>query len=185
MLKRYGLKKRLVLVLGSIVALSLAIILWRAGQQRVAGGPISQPVINKADLRVEKMELAETRGGDVEWSLKAEKAEVYEKEGFAYLQNIILEYLLQGRKEVVLTGDRGRINLSKKDVFLQGNVGASYYEVQLKTDNLFWDRGKKVLVTDDAVWLKRENIEITGKGMVADINVGKIKLNKEIRTAIY
>lgn len=185
MLRRYGLRKKLVLVLGSVVALSLVFLLWRASQQRTAAGSISQTVINKADLQVEKMELSETRGGDVEWSLKAEKAEVYEKEGFAYLQNIMLEYLLQGRKEVVLTGDRGRVNLAKKNVFLQGNVGASYYEVQLKTDNLSWDRGKKVLVTDDAVWLKRENIEITGKGMVADINLGKIKLNKEIRTAIY
>ena len=162
----------------------LVVYLRQAGRQQVRG-PVLEPILNKADVEVKKMELSETEAGDLAWNLRAEKAQVYEKKGVAYLQDIILKYLLEGGEEVVLTGDKGKINLAKKNVFLEGNVDASSYQVQLRTNTLSWNREKRVLLTDDPVWLRRENIEMSGKGMVADMNLRKIKLNKEVRTEVY
>jgi len=166
------------------VVITLLVYFRQAGRQQVRRS-VSEPIVNKADVEVKKMEISETEAGDLAWNLKAEKAEVYEKEGVAYLQNIILEYLLGDGEEVVLTGDKGKINLVQKNVFLEGNVDASSYQIRLKTKTLSWNREKRMLLTDDRVWLRRENIEMSGKGMVADMNLRKIRLNKEIRTEIY
>lgn len=172
------------LILGVVLVITLLVYLRQAGRQQ-ALEPVSEPIVNKADVEVKKMEISETEAGDLAWNLKAERAQVYEKEGVAYLQNIILEYLLGDGEKVVLTGDKGKIDLAQKNVFLEGNVDASSYQVRLRTNTLSWNREKRILLTDDHVWLRRENIEMSGKGMVADMNLRKIKLNKEIRTEIY
>ena len=122
------------------------------------------------------MELLETDGEDLEWRLHAEKAEVYEEEGIAYLQQIILIYSAEGGEKIVLTGEKGKIYLPKKDVSLEGNVEASSNQIQLKTDTLLWSKEKKLVTTEKIVRIKQNNIEITGRGMVADINLLKIKL---------
>jgi LPS export ABC transporter protein LptC len=182
--KRYFLKKKLLLVVGVVLVITLLVYLRRAVRQQ-GSGPVSEPIVNKAEIEVKKMEISETDAGDLAWNLKAEKAQVYEKQGVAYLQHIILEYLLKDGEEVVLTGDKGKINLAQKNVFLEGNVDASSYQVRLRTNTLSWNREKRILLTEDVVWLRRENIEMIGKGMVADMNLRKIKLNKEVRTEIY
>lgn len=168
-----------------MLLITLAVFLRQARRQQADRPPAVEPIVNKADVEVKKMVLSETEAGDLAWNLKAEKAQVYEKQGVAYLQNIVLEYLLGDGEEVVLTGDKGKINLVQKNVFLEGNVGASSYQVQLKTNTLSWDREKRILLTEDPVWLRRENIQMSGRGMVADMNLRKIKLNKEIKTEIY
>jgi len=174
----------MLLVLGIILAAALLVYLREGGLHKESG-PISEPILNKADVEVKSMELSETDGGDLAWNLKAEKAQVYEKQGIAYLQHISLAYLLGNGEEVVLTGKRGKINLVQKNVFLEGNVDVSSYQVRLRTNTLSWNREKRILLTEDPVWLRRENIEMSGKGMVADMNLKKIRLNKEIRTEIY
>lgn len=184
MLKRYLLHKKTLLLLGGIFLIVLLISLRQTGRRRMSA-PAPEPILNKADVEVDKMELSETEGGELEWNLKAERAQVYEKKGIAYLQDITLEYLLTEGEEVVLTGDRGEISLGQKNIFLQGNVGASSYHVQLKTDTLSWNRQKRMLLTEDPVWLKRENVEITGRGMVADMSLKKIRLNKNVRTVVH
>ncbi|MEW6380096.1 MAG: LPS export ABC transporter periplasmic protein LptC [bacterium] len=184
MLKKYFLHKKALLLLGGILLIVLFISL-RQADQRQTSSPALEPILNKADVEVKKMELSETEGGELEWNLRAERAEVYEKRGIAYLQDITLEYLLNEGEEVVLTGERGEINLGRKDIFLRGNVGASSYHIQLKTDTLSWNRQKRELLTEDPVWLKRENVEITGRGMVADMSLKKIRLNKNVRTVIH
>jgi len=189
MLKRYPRHKKVLLaavvgiLLGGVLLFLRQSGIWR---HQMMSGPLSQSVIlNKADIEVKKMELSETEAGELAWNLKAEKAQVYEKEGVAYLQGISLEYLLNEGEEVILTSERGRIGLAQKNIFLQGNVDASSHQIQLKTNTLSWNREKRMLMTEDLVWLRRENIEITGEGMVADIGLGKIKLNKNIRTVIH
>ncbi|MEW5802065.1 MAG: LPS export ABC transporter periplasmic protein LptC [bacterium] len=184
MVKRYFLNKKAFLIVGGVLIITLLVFLRQTDRQKVSA-PVQEPIVNKADMEVKKMELFETEAGDLAWNLKAERAQVYEKEGVAYLQHITLEYLLGEGEAVILTGDKGTVNLSQKNVFLEGNVDASSYRIQLKTNTLSWNREKRLLTTEDPVWLRRKNIEITGKGMVADMNLKKIKLSKQIRTAIY
>jgi len=183
--KRYFFKKKLLLIPGIILLITFAVSLRKARRQQSGSAPVGESIVNKADVEVKKMVLSETEAGDLAWNLKAEKAQVYEKEGVAYLQTISLEYVLGDGEAVVLTGDKGKVSLVQKNVFLEGNVDASSYQVQLKTNTLAWDREKRILVTEDPVWLKRENIQMSGKGMVADMNLRKIKLKKEIRTEVY
>lgn len=167
------------------IFLFIVFVFWQQINQQRRKPPISEPNIGKADVTIKNMELSETSEGDLEWRLKAEEAQLFEKQGIAYLKKIVLAYSEEKGEEIVLTGDRGKIYLSEKNVFLEGNVNASSSQVQLKTKALSWFRGKRMLVTEDQVWLKQRNIEITGQGMAADSNLGKIKLNKEVETVVY
>ncbi|MGA1875544.1 MAG: LPS export ABC transporter periplasmic protein LptC [bacterium] len=183
-MKRYSLTRKAWIGIVSITLMAL-LVFWLRIARQPDQSSVPEPMIGKADVRVEGMELSETDGEDLEWNLKAEKAELYEKEGVAYLKNITLAYSVENGKKIVLTGDRGRINLSEKRVFLEGNVKASSYEIQLKTEALSWLREERMLMTEEPVWLRNENVEITGRGMVADMDLWKIKLKEEVKTTIY
>jgi LPS export ABC transporter protein LptC len=183
-MKRYSLTRKVWI---GIVSVTLMVLLgfWLRTARQPGQSSAPEPMIGKADIHVEGMELSEIDGEDLEWNLKAEKAELYEKEGVAYLKNITLTYSIENGKKIVLTGDRGRINLPEKRVFLEGNVKASSYQIQLKTEALSWFREERTLMTEEPVWLRNENVEITGRGMVADMDLWKIKLKEEVKTAIY
>ena len=169
----------------SVISVFIFFIFWLQMKQQVIKPPVPEPDIGKADVTLKNMELSETSEGDLDWRLKAEEAELYEKQGIANLTKVVLSYSGEEGQEIVLTGNRGKIDLSEKNVFLEGNVKAFSNQVYLKTKTLSWFRKKRIVLTEDPVWLKQNNIQITGRGMSADINLRKIKVNKDVTTSIY
>ena len=169
----------------SVISASIFFIFWLQMKQQVIKPPVPKPDIGKADVTLKNMELSETSEGDLAWRLKAEEAELYEKQGNAYLTKVVLSYSGEEGQEIVLTGNRGKIDLSEKNVFLEGNVKAFSNQLYLKTKTLSWLPKKRIVLTEDPVWLKQNNIQITGRGMSADINLRKIKVNKDVTTGIY
>jgi len=169
----------------SVISAFLFFIFWLQMKQQAIKPPVPDPNIGKADVTIKNMELSETSEGGLEWRLKAEEAELYEKQGIAYLIKVVLSYSGEEGQEIVLTGNRGKIDLSEKNVFLEGNVQATSNQLHLKTKTLSWLREKSIVLTEDTVWLKQNNIQITGRGMSADINLRKIKVNKDVTTGIY
>lgn len=169
----------------SVISASIFFIFWLQMKQQVMKPPVLDPNIGKADVTIKNMELSETSEGDVDWRLKAEEAELYEKQGIAYVTKVVLSYSGEEGQEIVLTGNRGKIDLSEKNVFLEGNVKASSNQVHLTTKTLSWFPKKRIISTEDPVWLKQNNILITGRGMSADINLRKIRVNKDVKTNVY
>ena len=169
-----------------VILLLLFFIFWLPMKQHGSDKPpVPELNIGKADVFIKNMELLETSEGALDWRLRAEEAQLYEKKGIAYLTKIVLSYSEEEGQEIVLTGNRGKIDLSEKNVFLEGNVKASSNQIHLKTKTLSWFRKKRIVVTEDPVWVKQNNILITGQGMLADINLRKIKVNKNVKTDIY
>ena len=169
----------------SVILAFIFFIFWLQMKQHVMKPPVPDPDIGKADVTIKNMELSETSEGDLDWRLKAEQAQLYEKQGIAYVTKLVLSYSGEEGQEIVLTGNRGKIDLSEKNVFLEGNVKASSNHVHLKTKTLSWFPKKRIISTEDPVWLKQNNIHITGRGMSADINLRKIKLNQDVKTGVY
>lgn len=169
----------------SVISAFIFFIFWLQMNQQVMNPPVPDPDIGKADVTIKNMELSETSEGYLDWRLKAEEAELHEKQGIAYLRKVVLSYSGEEGQEIVLTGNQGKIDLSEKNVFLEGNVNASSNQVHLKTKTLSWFRKKRIVLTEDPVWLKQNNVQITGRGMSADINLRKIKVNKDVKTVIY
>ena len=168
-----------------VISVFVFFIFWLHMNQEETKPPILDPNIKKADVTIKKMDLSETSEGNLDWRLKAEEAELHEKQGIAYLKTIILSYSGEKGQEIILTGNRGKVDLLKKNVFLEGNVTAFSNQIQLKAKTLSWFRENRTVMTEDPVWLKKDNIEITGREMSADMEFKKIKVNKEVTTGIY
>jgi len=94
----------------SVISAFIFFIFWLQMKQQIIKPPVPEPDIGKADVTIKNMELSESSEGDLDWSLKAEEAELYEKQGIAYLKKIVLTYSGEKGQEIVLTGDRGKID---------------------------------------------------------------------------
>lgn len=101
----------------SVISASIFFIFWLQMKQQVIKPPVPEADIRKADVTLKNMELSETSEGDLDWRLKAEEAELYEKQGIAYLTEVVLSYSGEEGQEIVLTGNRGKIDYRKKVYF--------------------------------------------------------------------
>ena len=163
-------------------ALLIAVVFLRGKKKKA---PPTLEDIGKADATIKDMELKESYMGDLQWNLRAKEANLFEKEGIAYLKKVTLIYSLGDEGKLIVTSNRGKIQFSQKNVFLEGNIVASSNALSFKAKDLAWFQEKRLLSSEGPIFIRRQNIETTGKKMVADIISGKIILQQDVQTIIY
>ena len=82
---------------------------------------------------------------------------------------------------VKLTADNGRLNRTTQDVHLENHVVAVTDDgARMRTHELDWHQNEEKVTTPSDVWVARENIEVTGTGAVAQPNLKRVQLAKNI-----
>lgn len=156
--------------------------LWRVAvvERAVATPPPPAASARGPELIIQGVHMVETKDGAKLWEVRADQAEVFEKDGVSHLRQIgaPVEVVLHS-PQGALTALAGEavIDLKTKDVTLRGDVrGRSDKETDLRTASLHWVAATRLLHTKDSVVLTRGGLVSVGKGMEAETNLEKVRI---------
>lgn len=126
--------------------------------------------------------LTETLSGEKAWTLRAEKAVVYQDEDLIRIYGVTLDFYQKGGVHYsTLTSDEGVVHTSTNDMEAFGNVVVVSEGGRLETPRLRWvaERGK--IVTEDRVRIIKGETVITGKGLESDPSLQRVKIAEEFQ----
>ncbi len=158
--------------------------LWRlmSVERAVAVPPPPPPAASAKgpELEIQGVHMVETKDGSKLWEVRADRAEVFERDGVSFLRQVdtpveVILYSSQGTLTAVAA--EAFIHLKSKDITLQGDVRArSDRGTDLRTESLNWTAATRLLHTTDTVVLTRGGMVNTGKGMEAETNLEKVRI---------
>lgn len=180
--------RRLWWILPIIGVLSLA--LFKLGSSPVASGanPPASVTADSPDVTFREIHLIETRSGSTLWEVRADRAEVHEREGFTVLTRVVRPveitlYSNQGR--LVCTANKATLDLRTKDVRLEGGVvGRSDQGTELRTEVLKWVAASRRLQTDQPVTVSRGGLLTRGRGLEAETGLERVRIFQNITSQI-
>lgn len=174
----------LIALIGGIVLVSLRSNLrekkaWEAGEKapKVSTGG--------ADMQLQKIRFVEDKQGQKTWELEAESVQQYQKQNIMVLENVKLTFYAKEGRVVHLTGRQGKVYQDSKNVDLVGDVVLTSSDgYQLKTRSASYRHSENVVSTADPVEIEGEQIRLTGKGMLVDVEAKTFKILSQVKTQL-
>ena len=168
----------------------LALVLCELGSSLAASGgtPLPPGTTDGPDVTLRQIHMIETREGSMLWEIRADRAEVHEREGYTVLSRgvrpvEVMLYSTQG--QLTCTANRATLDLKTKDVRLEGGVvGRSDQGTELKTETLKWIAASRRLQTDQAVTVSRGGVLTRGRGMEAETGLERVRILQNITSQI-
>jgi LPS export ABC transporter protein LptC len=156
----------LFLMLGLFVFLSFSLF---SGLKKRNVSTVFEYDGGKADIGISRFSFVQTHEGRPEWALRAEHAEMFEKEQKATMRNVAVTIQTQNGLPLELEGDEGIIDTAKKDFSLRNKsalmeivLGDGYV---VKTSGLKWTNGSRALATDGKATISGPHVEVEGTGL--------------------
>lgn len=146
------------------------------------------PVSTPPDITLRQIHMIETRGGSKLWELRADRAEVHEREGYTVLSRVtrpveVTLYATQG--QLTCTANRATVDLTTKDVRLEGGVVArSDQGTELRTEALRWLAASRRLQTDQSVTVSRGGWLSRGRGLEAETDLEQVRIFQNITSQL-
>ncbi len=154
----------------------------------VSGATPLSPVAEPPNIALGQIHMIETRGGARLWELRADRAEVHEREGYAVLSRVtqpVEVTLYSNQGQLVCTANRATIDLKTKDVRLEGAVFArSDQGTELRTEVLRWLAGPRRLQTDQPVIVSRGSMVSRGRGLEAETDLEQVRIFRNITSQL-
>jgi LPS export ABC transporter protein LptC len=173
--------RRLLAVLILVAVLVLGIVIWRH-LQRQSPLEVLQALPEQVDLSLEKLHYTQNEEGRRSWTLDADKAEYRREDGQAQLDAVSLLLYRAGQfGEVRLTAEHGLLQQEEQQVEIWGNVQiVTGRGDRLSTERLRFDGRKQLLTNSEPVRLSNQRMELTGTGLWADLEAGRLRLEKDV-----
>lgn len=176
-------------ILVILLIVGIAFILLKASRSMISAPKVIEPTeqIEEADVdMIQEVQAFSISGfsesGESQWQVEGESANILAD--VVEINNIIARSHNDGII-MTLTADEGTFFKASKDIELRKNVIANTDEgTVLKTNRLRWLAETERIVTDDYVYIDRDNMSIFGKGAGATPKMEKVRLDKEIRMRI-
>jgi lipopolysaccharide export system protein LptC len=124
------------------------------------------------DALLQGFRLISSTRGVKQWELYAQSAQLYQKKGQAFAEQINVEYYRNNRVISTLTADKGIINTLTNDTFVDGHV------------ELKWDSKSEMITSDARVHIYKGLDDITAVGMVADARLDNVKFVRDVHTRV-
>lgn len=173
----------LILAIGGIALASL----WVNFQERkkILEETDKAPKISTegADQRLEKIHFVEEKQGKKIWELEAKTILQYQEQNLLLLEDVKVVYYAKDGRSFTLTGEKGKVYQDSKDMELTGNVVfASTDGYRLKTHSMSYKHSTKQARTPDPVEFEGEQIHLTGKGMLINMEEKTFKVLSQAKT---
>jgi LPS export ABC transporter protein LptC len=92
---------------------------------------------------------------------------------------------LYGQEDITLTAKRGEFDKVQNRVHLEDNVVITTQSgAELSTDYLDWDRNTAEVQTEASVDIKKDNLDISGRGLKGNTNLKNVDLKQDVRVEI-
>jgi LPS export ABC transporter protein LptC len=171
-----------IILIGGIVLVSL----WANLRERRASEAIEKlPKISTggADMRLEKIRFVEDKHGQKTWELEAKSVDQYQGRNMIVLEDVKVTFYAKDGRTFFLTGKQGKVYQDSKNVELVGNVVLTSSDgYELRTHSVSYRHLEKVLSTSDPVEIEGEQLRLTGKGMLVDMQAKTFKILSEVKT---
>ncbi|MFQ5580146.1 MAG: LPS export ABC transporter periplasmic protein LptC [Nitrospiria bacterium] len=176
----------LFLMMGLFIFLSFSLI---SGLKRRNVAPVFEPEVGKADVGISRFSFVQTHAGKPEWALRAERAEMFEKERKAVLKDVAVTIQTQNGFPLALEGDEGIIDTEKKDFSLRKKtalmeivLGNGYI---VKTSGLKWANGPRALTTDGKATVSGPHVEVEGAGLRWRLDKQELVVFGDVKAVIF
>jgi LPS export ABC transporter protein LptC len=146
--------------------------------------PIQQ-LNTTADIVINDVELTESAGNQVLWTLNAKMAEIFNDQKETRLTGVNARFFDEEGKALNLVGDEGLKSDTAKTITLTGNVVAVNEEgVKLRAHQLVYDTTTGIISSEKPVTLERGNTTTTGEGFKARADIKSFKFERNVKTLI-
>ena len=181
----FGPMHRLSLALLAVVAaFVVGLASFLVLKARAIRPELSEPVSSTADYRIKEVHIQEEAGGNLRWTLDADRAEVFEREGKTSMRKVTIT-VLEPERTWTVTAEEGELFDATKDVELRKNVVLSSSDgLRLETDTLRWDAKGRRVWTEDPVTLARNNAVLRGTGLEAWMAEERTRVKGRLRVII-
>ncbi|UCH12653.1 MAG: LPS export ABC transporter periplasmic protein LptC [Candidatus Omnitrophota bacterium] len=121
--------------------------------------------------------------GKNRWQVEGESADIF--------SDVVNMRTIEAKSDsaetsVTLTADDGTFFKDSKDVELRKNVIVNTDEgTTLKTNRLKWLAEAENIITDEYVYIQRENMDVSGTGAKAVPDMKRVWLNQDVKMKIY
>jgi LPS export ABC transporter protein LptC len=183
MLKFKVLKGLFLVIILVMIAISGFYVL---SYQRVPVLPAkSNSLDTHADVVINDVELTESSGNQLLWSLTAKTAEIFNDQKETRLRDVYARFFDDQGKALSLTGEEGLKSDITKTVTITGNVVAVNEDgVKLKTHQLIYDTTTGLISSKDPVTLEKGRMITTGEAFEAKVDVKSFKFGRNVKTII-
>ncbi len=178
--------RRLLAFLILLSSVVLTTVIYRHLQQQSPKEILSMLPEN-IDLAVSDLHYTQNEEGERRWTLDADTAEYERDSGLAKLTDVrLLFYDAGGFGDVNLQSEQGQLAQETSQVDVWGNVRIEADSgEQLFTERLHYDNQLRQLSTDDPVRLISSTVELTGVGLLVDIEQGRMIVKDKVQMVLY
>jgi LPS export ABC transporter protein LptC len=174
----------LIVLVGGLVFASLWANL-RARRASEAVEKLREVSTGGADMQLKKIRFVEDKQGQKTWELEAESVQQYQEQNMMVLEDVKVTFYAKEGRIVYLTGKQGKVYQDTKNVDLLGEVMLTSSDgYQLKTHSASYRHSEKIVSTSDPVEIDGEQIRLTGKGMLVDVEAKTFKILSQVKTQL-
>jgi LPS export ABC transporter protein LptC len=174
----------LIVLIGGIVLVSLRANL-RARKASEAVEKLPKVSTEGADMQLKKIRFVEDKQGQKTWELEAESVHQYQEQNIMVLEDVKVTFYAKEGRIIYLTGKHGKVYQDSKNVDLLGDVVLTSSDgYQLKTHSASYCHSEKIVSTADPVEIDGEQIRLTGKGMLVNVEAKTFKILSQVKTQL-
>ncbi|HWP46967.1 MAG TPA: LPS export ABC transporter periplasmic protein LptC [Candidatus Limnocylindrales bacterium] len=183
MIKFKVLRGLFLFILLAIIAISSFYVF---SYQRVPVPPVKNNSLDThADVVINDVELTESSGNQLLWSLTAKTAEIFNDQKETRLSDVHARFFDDQGKALSLTGKEGLKSDITKTVTITGNVVAVNEDgVKLQAHQLVYDTTTGLISSKDPVTLEKGRTITTGEAFEAKVDVKTFKFGRNVKTII-
>lgn len=172
-----------ILLIGGVVLVSLWVNLQERKKMLEEAEKVPNISTEGADHRLEKIRFVEEKHGKKTWELEAKAIYQYQGQNILLLEDVKVIYYAKDGRSFTLSGDKGKVHQDSKDMELVGNVLLTSTDgYRLKTQSMSYQHLSKQVRTPDPVEFEGEQIHLTGKGMLVDMEAKTFKVLSQAKT---
>ncbi len=170
------------IIVGGIVSVSLWINLKERNGSDEKESP-STISVGGADMRMEKIHFIEDKHGHKTWELEANSVQQYQNQDLILLEDVKVIFYSKGEGTFSLTGKKGKVYQSSKNMELEGEVILTSSEgYRLKTHSISYNHLERSVRSSDPVEIEGEQIQMAGIGMLVNMEEKTFKILRQVRT---
>lgn len=140
--------------------------------------------IKKADIHIGDFSFFQTNRSGKEWELKAKKAELFEIEKRANLEEIQVTIHAESGLDISFQGESGTIDTLQKNFHLENKKKP----IQIRLSNGYtielmevdWNNEKKEIVSESPITVHSESWDIKGKGLILKTKSEEFVIERDV-----
>jgi LPS export ABC transporter protein LptC len=182
-------KAKIVILIAILLIAGIVLVrLWANLRERKVSEAVEEipkSSTGDADMRLEKVRFVEDKHGQKTWELEAKSVQQYQEQNIMVLEDVKVTFYAKEGRIIYLTGKQGKVYQDSKNVDLSGDVVLTSSDgYQLKTQSASYRHSENIVSSADPVEIEGEQIRLTGKGMLVNVEAKTFKILSEVKTQL-